>query len=358
MYAKHAAAVLDMATAAEESARRHEQVSSLLNLAHAVAQAGTSEEVARRLALAVPEVVDCDRMGVWLWDRREGHLQSVASWGRTPEQEACFSKLTISAEGFPSLRRLIEDHRPQFFELGPDCPAAELMAAMEAIAFVAVPIVAREEFLGALTVSVVERPQRLRAEGQLLERLTGVAALAATAIQNGRLVDELHHRAHHDDLTGLLNRVGFRHHIDTLLGPSGTEQAGIALLFVDLDDFKQINDIHGHEAGDELIAKAAARLDAITRVDDAVARIGGDEFAIVLTGMVKEEHVRSAEARVRMAFLEPFSVRGERISLTASVGGGLWPDHGRTLEALLRHADAAMYADKARVRAPVETALP
>src|ERR1019366_7408230 len=78
LYAKHAAAVLDMATALQESARRHDQVSSLLSLSHALAQAGMSKEVAERLAVAVPEVVDCDRMGVWLWDHLEQNLRSVA----------------------------------------------------------------------------------------------------------------------------------------------------------------------------------------------------------------------------------------------------------------------------------------
>ena len=86
LYAKHAAAVLDMAVALQESARRHEQVSSLLSLAHALAEAGTSHEVAERLVVAVPEVVDCDRVGVWMWDDLEQSLRSLASWGRTPEQ--------------------------------------------------------------------------------------------------------------------------------------------------------------------------------------------------------------------------------------------------------------------------------
>jgi diguanylate cyclase (GGDEF)-like protein len=341
-----------MATAAEESGRRHEQVSSLLALSHAVAQAGTSEEVARRLAVAVPEVVDCDRMGVWLWDQDECHLRSVASWGRTAEQDARFSELTLSTQNLPSLTRLIEEHAPQFFDVdSADGAVAELMRALEVVALVAVPIVARDTFLGALTVSVVEREHRLRADDELAERLTGVAALAATAIQNGQLVDELRRRANHDDLTGLLNRVGFRVHLEALL--DGAQPTPLGLLFIDLDDFKQINDTHGHEAGDEVIRKAAERLDSITRTGDAVARLGGDEFAVVLVGVTQESHVRAAEARVRMAFVQPFEVHGQRISITASVGGGLWPRHGRTLSELLRHADAAMYADKARGRASV-----
>jgi diguanylate cyclase (GGDEF)-like protein len=349
LYAQNAAAALDMATALEESAQRHEQVSSLLGLAHAVAQAGTSQEIAKRLAAAVPEVVDCDRIGVWLWDPSRNELRSTASWGRTVAQEAFLQGRTLSPETVPALRALIEQQMPLFFESGTDDAAvADLMAALEVVAVAVVPIVAREAFLGALIVSVTERPERLRSDEGSLAHLAGVAAVAATALQNGQLVDKLRHRAHHDALTGLLNRVGFRQHIDALLDRAAPPGERVGLLFVDLDDFKRINDSHGHETGDEVIRKAAARLSAVTRATDAVARLGGDEFAVVLADVQTQDQVRTAEARVRMAFIEPFVVAGAQVSIGASVGGGLWPEHGRTVAELVRHADAAMYADKKR----------
>jgi diguanylate cyclase (GGDEF)-like protein len=352
VYAKHAAAVLDMATALAESARRHDEVSSLLALSQALSHARTANEVAERLALAVPEVVDCDHIGVWLWDDSEQNLRSAAAWGRTAVQDGLRSGgIAISPERSPSLRSLIESRDPQYFELSThDTFVSELMSALEVVAVAAVPIVARETFLGALTVSVAERPERLRLDEELLGRLSGVAALAATAVENGRLLDTLRYRASHDGLTGLLNRVGFRAHIDALLDFVRPHNGQIGLLFIDLDDFKEVNDSFGHAAGDEVIRKAAARLGAVTRASDAVARVGGDEFAVVLADIEDDAHVRSAEVRVRMAFVEPFVVGGEQISLSASVGGGLWPEHGPTVTELVRHADAAMYADKARRR--------
>jgi diguanylate cyclase (GGDEF)-like protein len=354
LYARHAAAVLDMATALEESAHRHDQVSSLLNLSHEVAQAGTSEEVAKRLAVAVPKVVDCDRMSVWLWDAERRELRSVASWGRTEEQERCVAGLALSPEAMPALRDLIEQQQPLFFELGTDDEAAsQMMSAMSVVAVAVVPIVAREAFLGALMVSVVERAERLRSDDESLDHLTGVAALAATAIQNGQLVDKLRYRAHHDGLTGLLNRVGFRQHIDALLEQERAHGSLVGLLFIDLDDFKLVNDSYGHEAGDEVLRKAAGRLASITRASDVVARLGGDEFAVVLDGIDKASQVRAAEARVRMAFIEPFAIGAQLVALSASVGGGMWPEHGRTVAELVHHADAAMYADKAKARGAV-----
>jgi diguanylate cyclase (GGDEF)-like protein len=351
LYAKHAAAVLDIASALEESARRHEQVSSLLALAHAVSHAGTSEEVGQRLAQAVPEVVDCDRMGVWLWDPDAGALTSTASWGRTVEQDARMTSVKITLESTPALSRMMTDRQPQFYELGTADPiASQLMAAMEVVAVAVVPIVARDAFLGALMVSVTHSPQRLRSDGELLERLMGVAAIAATSIQNGQLVDTLRYRASHDTLTGHLNRLGFRQHTEGLLAHAAAGSGPVGLLFVDLDDFKQINDTHGHEVGDEVLRAAAKRLDSITRGGDLVARLGGDEFAVVLANVAEQSHVHAAEARVRVAFIEPLVVEGLRISVNASVGGGLWPEHGNTASELLRHADAAMYLDKAKNR--------
>jgi diguanylate cyclase (GGDEF)-like protein len=351
LYAKHAAAVLDMSVALEQSTKRHEQVSSLLALSSAVAQAGTSAEVAERLVAVVPEVVDCDRAGVWLWDYLEQNLRSLAMSGRTAEQAAFLSDLVISVDDTIQLRQMISVPEPQFFdEHTIDTFMRELMARLDVVALTIVPIISRDVFLGILTVSVTQDPQRLRADGELVERLSGVAALAATAIQNGQLVDKLRHKASHDALTGLLNRVGFRQHIDHVLDLARPADRRVGLLFVDLDDFKQVNDAYGHDAGDELIRKAAHRLESTARAGDGVARLGGDEFAIVLTDVGEDEQLRAAEARVRAAFRAPFALGEVELRIGASVGGGVWPKDAQSVNELVNHADAAMYEDKARGR--------
>jgi diguanylate cyclase (GGDEF)-like protein len=351
LYAKHAAAVLDMSVALEQSTRRHQQVSSLLTLASAVAQAGTSDEVADRLVEVVPGVVDCDRTGVWLWDYLEQNLRSLAMSGRAPEQADYLRELVISVDDTEHLRQMLAEPRPQFFDDQTQDPfMRDLMQTLGVVALAIVPIVARDIFLGVLTVSVTEDPRRLRSDPGLVERLRGVAALAATAIQNGQLVDKLRHKADHDALTGLLNRVGFRQHIDRVLDP-GTRGPGRAgLLFVDLDDFKAVNDAYGHEAGDELIRKTAHRLESSIRAGDAVARLGGDEFVVVLADVGDRDELRAASTRLRAAFRDDFTLEGVAISVDISIGAGLWPDDGRTVNELLSHADAAMYEDKAKGR--------
>ncbi len=357
LYAKHAAAVLDMALALQESAHRHEQVSALLELSHALAKAGTSAEVAERLATAAPEVIDCDRMAVWLWNEHEGCLRPTASWERTDEKASRLSDVTIAPADTLHLQSMLVEPQPHFFEADTDdLFVRQLMRTLEVVALSVVPIIARDAFIGILTASVTERPERLRPDSELLQRLTGVAALAAPAIQNGQLVDQLRYKASHDGLTGLLNRVGFKHLVDAALDRVSADEGHLGLLFVDLNEFKRVNDVYGHEAGDELICQAAARLGSVCRGEDDVARLGGDEFAIVLADVDRVEQVRAAERRVREAFTEPFVIGELTLSVGASVGGGLWPQDGDTVGALVRHADAAMYLDKAnsrRERAPV-----
>ncbi len=351
LYAKHAAAVLDTAMALQESAQRHSQVNLLLSLSEELAQTGTSEEVAKRVAEAIPKVVDCDRMGVWLWDDYEEQLTSLAVWGREPQQAAYLLGLTISPKDTPRLASMAADPQPVFLDKTADDPfLRQLMAALDAVALAVIPIVARGVFLGALSVAVTDRPERLQPDSELIDKLTGVAALAAPAIQNARLVDELHHNASHDGLTGLLNLVGFRQHIDRALTNVGPADAHVGLLFVDLNEFKLINDTFGHEGGDELLRQAAARLRVIGRDDDRVARLGGDEFAIVLANVDRYDQVRAAEERVRAAFAEPFTLGDLSASIGASVGGVVWPEDGRTVGELVRRADAAMYEDKAEHR--------
>jgi diguanylate cyclase (GGDEF)-like protein len=351
LYAKNAAAVLDMSVALEQSTRRHEQVSSLLSLAHAVAQAGTTEEIAERLVAVVPDVVDCDRVGVWRWDYLEQSLTILCGSGQSAGQAEYLSRLAIHPDDTPYLEQMLASPRPRFFdEATEDRFIKILMSKLGSVALAIVPIVARDIFLGVLTVSVDDDAARLRSDTGLVERLSGVAAVAATAIQNGQLVDKLSHKATHDPLTGLLNRIGFRQHIDQVLDPARSRASGVGLLFVDLDDFKQVNDLYGHDAGDEVIRKAAQRLEAAARGADGVARLGGDEFAIVLADVGEADPLSAAEGRIRAAFHEPFMLGELTLHIGASVGGSLWPEDGRSVNELVTHADEAMYQDKTGIR--------
>jgi len=163
----------------------------------------------------------------------------------------------------------------------------------------------------------------------------------------------MQHLAEHDALTGLHNRGAFMAKLTAALAaqPSGGGPP-LALLFVDLDHFKQVNDAHGHSAGDALLRGAAARLQAGLRDGGMAGRLGGDEFVILLPAASRAE-ANDAALRLQAAMAEPVDWQGQALCVTPTIGVALFPRDGRDADTLLRHADAAMYAGKAAGRAVV-----
>jgi diguanylate cyclase (GGDEF)-like protein len=155
----------------------------------------------------------------------------------------------------------------------------------------------------------------------------------------------LAHQAQFDALTDLPNRRQFYDHLEQTLHGIRAADAGFALLMIDLDGFKDINDTHGHAVGDLFLQAVAARLQAALRPTDIVARLGGDEFAAVL-GAQPRESVHQVAARLLAVLAEPMMHNGQPIAVTASMGIAMCPEHGTTGDLLLRRGDLAMYAAK------------
>ena len=155
----------------------------------------------------------------------------------------------------------------------------------------------------------------------------------------------LHHLAYHDSLTGLANRRLFHETINDAV--TFKEDNRLALLFIDLDDFKRVNDTLGHEAGDILLVEAGRRIQATTRKRDLVARLGGDEFAVLQTDTVTEADVEALARRILEALAEPCFIGAEPVLIGGSIGVSLALDHATRAERLMRDADAALYEAKA-----------
>jgi diguanylate cyclase (GGDEF)-like protein len=187
---------------------------------------------------------------------------------------------------------------------------------------------------------------RVEIEGH--DELAEVAAafnLMAERLVEGRR--RLVHQAFHDDLTGLPNRALLGDRAERALACGGTRGRPLAAaLFLDLDDFKGVNDSLGHEAGDELLVEVATRLHASLRPQDTIARLGGDEFAVLLEELADPEDAVRAAERILLALSPPIRVVGRELHVRASVGVAV-ADHGTTAEELLRNADVAMYQVKA-----------
>ena len=159
--------------------------------------------------------------------------------------------------------------------------------------------------------------------------------------------NKLRYLSSHDELTGLYNRACF----NELLGQALESQAlPLAVLFIDLDHFKEINDSDGHQVGDAILVEAARRLQEVVRATDIVGRYGGDEFVIVLGAPALPALAERVAHRLNQQLNSPFEVNGQCYVLSASIGIAHAPAHGRTLQALLAAADEAMYQSKAAGR--------
>ncbi len=159
--------------------------------------------------------------------------------------------------------------------------------------------------------------------------------------------EKIRHLAYFDTLTGLPNRWTLRDRMAQALARAEREQQALAVLFLDLDRFKFINDTMGHDFGDKLLEAVARRLEDCMRRADTVARLGGDEFVVVLTGLAKETGVAVAARRIQETFSHPFELEGRTVFSAPSIGIALYPEDGLTLDDLLKNADAAMYHSKA-----------
>ncbi len=157
----------------------------------------------------------------------------------------------------------------------------------------------------------------------------------------------LDHLAHHDPLTGLPNRLAFHERLDAALRRAEAAGGQLAVLFVDLDRFKAINDSLGHAVGDELLRLAAARLSRRLQPADVVARPGGDEFVCLVEGVHGRAETQAVATAILEQFRSPFLVGDNDLMLSATVGASLFPGDGRTVDALVRNAETAMYRAKA-----------
>jgi len=166
------------------------------------------------------------------------------------------------------------------------------------------------------------------------------------AIERKRTEQNLARLAHHDPLTDIPNRVLFRDRLENAIRVAARDRARFALMFIDLDDFKVVNDRYGHDIGDSLIRLCAERLQKLLRRSDSMARMGGDEFTLLLLNVESSSNIAHLAVKIIEQITTPYEINGYQLSVGCSVGVASFPEAGRSADALLKSADLAMYQAK------------
>lgn len=302
------------------------------------------------LGSVLPRIFDSFAGAVYLGDADPGSLNAVVSWGSPPPLEG-----SLEVTDCWALRRG-RPHPADPAGRGPLCPHAEAGGARGTLC---IPMMAHGGTLGLLHLRQSEGAAG-GAEGDLVairHLAFNTAEQLALGLVNLELRERLREQALRDSLTGLYNR----RHLEDRLGEElrRAYRAGgpLAILLLDLDRFKGINDAHGHAAGDQILTRFAALLQETVRAEDVVARYGGEEFTVILPGADTAAAVRVAETLRRRTRRLVVEVREERVrGITCSVGVASYPVCGDTAEELMAAADAALYRAKDEGRDRVVTA--
>jgi diguanylate cyclase (GGDEF)-like protein/PAS domain S-box-containing protein len=209
-----------------------------------------------------------------------------------------------------------------------------------------VPILAADgKVLGTVAVYQRKPCRPEKAQVALLQTASGSAAIA---IEQRQLTEQLAYQAHHDALTGLPNRLLFQERLRQAIVQARRAETMVALLYIDLDRFKLINDTLGHASGDTLLQQVARRLKSCLREVDTLARISGDEFTVVATGLRNPQHASVVAETILKALRDPFKAEDQEFYISASVGISIYPKDALNTESLQRNADNAMYRAKSR----------
>lgn len=212
------------------------------------------------------------------------------------------------------------------------------------------PILSRGKLLGVLNCYIpANAPYRPEEEAFLATAANTLAGIIERRLLETQLLkaqEQLAHAASHDGMTNLPNKTLFLEHLAQTIARSRREKTKMALLFIDLDRFKQVNDTFGHKTGDLLLIEVARRIREALRESDLVARLGGDEFTAILGQMAVPEDATLVAKKIIDLLQAPFHLEGHVCLIGSSIGISLFPEHGETADLLIRHADLAMYEVK------------
>ncbi|MGE4086562.1 MAG: EAL domain-containing protein [Immundisolibacter sp.] len=320
---------------------QHEREMRLLLSVSQRATAGASlPDILSACADQVREEHDWLQVQIWLLDERdatlERHAVAVASGRQAGAPDGNAAARSLAQQASQTGHSLWHEIDSAGAPATPPLPADVRTA-------IAVAVPGERGPLGVVECWLAERRPR---DERLLRVLQAVADQLGNVIQRQRAEQRLQQLAHYDAVTGLPNRVLFADRLERAMVEADRHGGLIGLIFVDLDRFKSINDGLGHDVGDRLLVRIAERLQNAVRAEDTVARLAGDEFAVLVPNLTRAEDLARVAGKLLEAFESPFEINGQPIRSGASLGLTLYPIDERSASGLLRNADAAMYRVK------------
>lgn len=335
---------LRIAVAHDITERKHAEAlqTALYAISEAAHDAGDLQSLFAQIHRIVGNLLPASNFFVALYDEDKDELSFpyfVDEYDAPPLPRR-LSTGTLSAEVIHTGKALLLTTQPHEF-LDPDGRTVIGTASLD---WLGVPLKNCRQSFGALVVQSYSGAVRYSMHDMSL--LQYVSTQVASAIMRTQLYSRLLHAAGHDPLTGLANRGLFEDRLQSVLARVRRDHARFALLYIDLDKFKDVNDFYGHATGDLMLQEVARRLLHCVRESDTVARMGGDEFVVLLNNVVLPMHATSVAVKIRAALSEPYILGAHVLLSFPSIGIAVYPEDGDSLEALLNHADAAMYMSK------------
>jgi diguanylate cyclase (GGDEF)-like protein len=328
---------------------------SQLGILHRAAQAASSAvsveqvytDLARELGSALPRVSE---IAIMEWDRRRGLVRDVLDYRPwSGRRVAVTAGSQYALRDLPDLSALLRRGSGHLVSMvsDPDTPPAQrrYMGQWTWKTLLQIPLVSGGRTLGA--VELVDNRMEAPFAQHEIELCETLAAQSALALQGALLFERIKHMADHDALTGLANPRTFRRRVAASMTGANRRRASLALLVLDIDNFKRLNDTHGHAHGDRVLRRGASILRRHARVGDTAGRLGGDELALLLTG-TDHDQARLVAERLVSAFA--------RDKVGVSVGVAVHPGAARSAAELIEHADSALLRAKALGKARVELA--
>jgi diguanylate cyclase (GGDEF)-like protein len=300
-------------------------------------------EVALHIIMTVPYLRLQNKGAIFLIDPDEGQLHLIASTGLASAVLSGCAKIPLghclcgktAAEGKLTYAT---DHDPAHTVHYP---------GMQPHGHYCIPIVSRGVVLGVMTLYL---PAGHEENAEEIAFLTSIGNTLAGVLERKRMEERLQHLAHHDLLTALPNRVLFAEHLARSLTMATRSKERMAVMLIDLDHFKQVNDTLGHAAGDRVLVISTQRIRDCLRASDLVARMGGDEFAVILSDLPNLEAAERVAGKIVQQVSQSIAWEEHSVQVGASIGIAFFPEHGSEADTLLSSADMAMYRIKKRGR--------